>query len=364
MLAETLGSIRLPIYSLRIMSHFLAEYGIDTKRLVEGAGVDPSAITDPWGTVTGTQELRFEQLFMEAAQHIPGAAYKIGLRYKLFAYGPLGLMVMVSPTVSEAMREFTRMQALGYSILEYRLVEAPDGSVALYAGDEACPPAMRAFMHERALGSVPTFLRDLRQNLFPLKYIESPLARDAGWMRIEDDWQTEVRYGSRRTAFHFEDGAGDLPLPLADADLFANYRRLCESQLETSPNIDGFVNGVFQQLMNARGPFPAAAEVAASLNISERTLHRRLSERQTSFGRALDTVRLRRARELLDGTSHDIQTISDKLGFAEVASFSRFFRRVAGASPSVYRRNSKDMFSRSDRQPVPLAHVTEPAGHD
>lgn len=347
MLAETLGSIRLPIHSLRIMSDFLAEHGIDANPLVAGAGIDPVVLADAWGTVTGTQELRFEQLFMEAAQGIPGAAYKVGLRYKLFAYGPLGLTVMVSPTVNAAMREFTRMQALGYSILEYRLVETPGGDVALSAGDEACPPAMRPFMHERALGSVPTFLRDLCQHVFPFKYIESPLARDAGWMRIEDDWQTEIRYGALRTVFHFADGAGDLPLPLADAGLFTSYRRLCENQLETSPNVDGFLNGIFQILMNARGSFPSAAEVAASLNISERTLHRKLSDRNTSFGRALDTVRLRRARELLDGTSHDIQTISDKLGFAEVASFSRFFRRVAGASPSVYRRNSKDVFGRS-----------------
>lgn len=348
MLAETLGSIRLPIHSLRIMSDFLAEHGIDANPLVVGAGIDPAALSDAWGTVTGMQELRFEQLFMEVAQNIPGAAYKVGLRYKLFAYGPLGLMVMVSPTITAAMREFTRMQALGYSILEYRLVETPDGGVALSAGDEACPPGMRAFVHERALGSVPTFLRDLGQRLFPLKYIESPLARDAGWMRIEDDWQTEIRYGALRTVFHFADGAGDLRLPLADASLFASYQRLCENQLETSPNVGGFVNSVFQLLMNARGSFPSASEVAASLNISERTLHRKLAERHTSFGRALDTVRLRRARELLDGTSHDIQTISDKLGFAEVASFSRFFRRVAGASPSVYRRNSKNVYGYSD----------------
>lgn len=348
MLAETLATIRLPIHSVRIMCDFLAEQGMDANPLILNAGIDPVALADAWGTITGTQELRFEQLFMEAAQHIPGAAYKIGLRYKLFAYGPLGLTVMVAPTVTDAMREFIRMQALGYSILEYRLVEAQDGSVTLTAGDEACPPSMRSFMHERALGSVPTFLHDLRQRLFPLKYIESPLSRDAGWMRIEDDWQTEIRYGALRTVFHFDDGAGDLPLPMADANLFKNYRKLCEKQLETSPNIDGFVNDVFQLLMNARGPFLSAAEVAASLNISERTLHRRLAERQTSFGRALDTVRLRRARELLDSTSFDIQTISDKLGFAEVASFSRFFRRVAGASPSVYRRNSREMFGRSD----------------
>ena len=112
MLAETLGSIRLPIYSLRIMSHFLEEHGIDAKPTVIGSGIDPDAIADPWGTVTGTQELRFEQLFIEATRNIPGAAYKVGLRYKLFAYGPLGLMVLVSPTVKEAMRQFTKMQAL------------------------------------------------------------------------------------------------------------------------------------------------------------------------------------------------------------------------------------------------------------
>lgn len=326
------------------MSDFLLENGVRPDSLVRAAGIDPAVLADAWGTVTGVQELRFEQLFIEATRDIPGAAYKVGLRYKLFAYGPLGLTVMVSPNVTAAMREFTRMQALGYSILEYRLLEKDGEGTALAASDAACPPGMRDFMHERALGSVPTFLHDLLQRPFPLKYIESPLVRDRGWMRIEDDWQTEVRYGAPRTVFHFAEGAGRLPLPLADAALSESYRRLCENQLETSPNIEGFLISVYQILMNARGPFPSAAQVAASLNISERTLHRKLSDRNTSFGRALDTVRLRRARELLDGTSHDIQTISDKLGFAEVASFSRFFRRVAGVSPSIYRRNSRNVF--------------------
>ncbi len=326
------------------MSDFLVAAGMDPNRLIKAAGIDPAVLRDAWGTVTGTQELRFEQLFMKVTCDIPGAAFKVGMRYKLFVYGPLGLAVMVSPTVTTALREFTRMQALGYSILEYQLIEADGEGIALAASDAACPPDMRGFAHERALGSVPTFFRDLLQRPFPLKYIESPLVRDHGWMGIEDEWQTEIRYGAPRTVFHFAEGAGGLRLPLADAALSESYGKLCEGQLETSPVQEAFLISVYQILMNARGALPPAKAVATSLNISERTLHRKLADRDTSFRRALDTVRLRRARELLDGTSQDIQTISDVLGFAEVASFSRFFRRVAGVSPSIYRRNSKDVF--------------------
>lgn len=49
-------------------------------------------------------------------------------------------------------------------------------------------------------------------------------------------------------------------------------------------------------------------------------------------------IRMDRACQMLDGTSHSISTVADKLGFEDPYYFSRLFRRVVGLSPSQYRR--------------------------
>ncbi|MGB3500875.1 MAG: AraC family transcriptional regulator ligand-binding domain-containing protein [Mesorhizobium sp.] len=346
---DRLDSIRLPSQSLRIMVSVLNELGIDGHPLMAAAGIDLHALDDPWSTLNGHQELRFEKAFSEATKHRPSTAFEVGLQYNLVTYGPLGLAVLVSPTVTHGLRLFTEMQALGYSILHYRLLERDGIGTALTANDQYTPPAMLTFVHERALGSVPTFLGDMCQKPFSLKYIESPLKRPKNWLGLQDRWQTEIMFGAARTAFHFAEGWGAMPLPMANPTLLGNYRRLCEKMLETSPNLDGFLHSVYQVLLLAREGFPTASEVAARLKISERTLHRHLAQRASSFGKVLDNVRLRRARELLEDSVLTLETISERIGYAETASFSRFFRRMTGTTPSSYRKTSRTIFSASNR---------------
>jgi AraC-like DNA-binding protein len=327
----------------------LNELEIPFLPLMASAGIDLDALDDPWSTLTGHQELRFERAFFEATRHLAGTAFRVGLQYNLVTYGPLGLAVLVSPTVTDGLRLFTAMQALGYSILHYRLLERNGVGAALTANDQYTPSEMRPFVHERALGSVPTFFRDMCQKPLPLKYIESPLSRPKNWLGLEDRWETEIIFGAARTAFHFADGSGAMRLPMANPTLAGNYRHLCEKMLETSPNVDGFLHSVYQVMMLSRVGFPTVAEVAAHLKISERTLHRHLAQRGSSFGDVLDNVRLRRARELLEDSLLTVEAISERLGYAETASFSRFFRRMTGTTPSSYRDTSQDIFSATDR---------------
>lgn len=349
MQVDRLESIRLPGQSLRIMVEVLNELSIPVAPRMAAAGIDLNALDDPWSTVSGHQELKFEKAFFEATKHLPGTAFHLGLQYNLVIYGPLGLAVLVSPTVTHGLRLFTELQALGYSILQYRLLERDGVGTALAANDQYTPPEMLPFVHERALGSVPTFFRDMCQKPLPLKFIESPLSRPKNWLGLEDRWQTEIIFESTRTAFHLADGAGAVPLPMANSTLAGNYRRLCEKTLETSPNLDGFLHSVYQVMMLSRTGFPTVTEVAARLKVSERTLHRHLAQRGSSFGDVLDNVRLRRARELLEDSLLTVEAISECLGYAETASFSRFFKRMTGSTPSNYRTTSRDIFSATDR---------------
>ncbi len=87
-----------------------------------------------------------------------------------------------------------------------------------------------------------------------------------------------------------------------------------------------------RDLLTERGALPMA-DVARALLVSERSLHRRLSDEGTSFSAVLDQTRLALAQELLIGAELTTYQIADRLGFANARSFHRAYRRWTGTTP-------------------------------
>jgi len=77
--------------------------------------------------------------------------------------------------------------------------------------------------------------------------------------------------------------------------------------------------------------------VAAQLNMSERTLQRKLQQEQTSYQKLLDEARLSLAQQYLTESKSGIDEIAILLGFSETRSFFRSFKRWTGKTPSIYR---------------------------
>ena len=79
------------------------------------------------------------------------------------------------------------------------------------------------------------------------------------------------------------------------------------------------------------------AQIAAELNISERTLRRQLAEESTSFSAVHDRVRTERALELLQDLELTIAAVGSQIGFTDVREFRRAFKRWTGHTPSEMR---------------------------
>jgi len=77
--------------------------------------------------------------------------------------------------------------------------------------------------------------------------------------------------------------------------------------------------------------------VADSLYMSKRTFHRRLQQEETTFRIILNELRKELADKYIKDSSLNLNEISFLLGFSEISSFSRAFKRWTGASPSAYR---------------------------
>jgi AraC-like DNA-binding protein len=79
-------------------------------------------------------------------------------------------------------------------------------------------------------------------------------------------------------------------------------------------------------------------KLAGKLNISRRTLQRRLSDRDTNFLNILQEVRSKVALRYLSDSRLGITEIAFLLGYADQGSFSSAFKSWHGVSPRDYRR--------------------------
>ena len=77
--------------------------------------------------------------------------------------------------------------------------------------------------------------------------------------------------------------------------------------------------------------------IASKLFMSQRTIQRRLKEKNTTFKKLLNDVRQELADAYLNDSSLTLTEISFMLGFSEASAFSRAFKRWQGQSPSDYR---------------------------
>jgi AraC-like DNA-binding protein len=80
--------------------------------------------------------------------------------------------------------------------------------------------------------------------------------------------------------------------------------------------------------------------VARALKLSSRSMQRKLREEGTTFRDLVDDTRMHLALHYLDDSSLVVSEIAYLLGFAEVSSFSRAFRRWTGRAPRAAKPNA------------------------
>jgi AraC-like DNA-binding protein len=80
--------------------------------------------------------------------------------------------------------------------------------------------------------------------------------------------------------------------------------------------------------------------IAKELNVSSRSIYRKLRSENTSYKNLLNEVRKQLAQDYLRERSFSIDDICFKLGFSESSAFHRAFKRWFGTNPGQYRKQA------------------------
>jgi AraC-like DNA-binding protein len=150
-----------------------------------------------------------------------------------------------------------------------------------------------------------------------------------------------VTWAAQALEVAFDASLLERPLPRADPHIFGYLARRADELLAHLPAEARAADRARREigLLLAQGE-PRVADVAKRLGLSERTLHRRLQEENTSFAALIDESRRDRAVLLLEDRRLSASEIAFLVGYSEPAPFFRAFRRWTGASPQEYRRRN------------------------
>lgn len=161
--------------------------------------------------------------------------------------------------------------------------------------------------------------------------------------------RAKLRFGAPCYGFAFDAKYVDAPLPTADASLHSVHCEHLES-LRLGPRDDrGFAPRVRELVASElRRGRPTASKVARQLQISRRTLVRKLGQEGTSFKAQLDGLRCQLALGFVASQQLPLAKISSQLGFTSVSVFHRAFRRWTGQTPIQYRKSAAQHLPRTN----------------
>ncbi len=148
-------------------------------------------------------------------------------------------------------------------------------------------------------------------------------------VRFDTDWDALI--------YRFEDM--QLAVPGADGNLLRVLKASCQRILAaTGPTKTHLVQKVRELIVDHLAKGTAQFDrIAAELNMSAKTLERRLADHETAFSTLLDDIRQDLAKSYLSDTDFRLEQIAYLVGYSEPAALVRAFRRWTGLTPLKYR---------------------------
>lgn len=146
-------------------------------------------------------------------------------------------------------------------------------------------------------------------------------------------------FGADGSGFALARTALDLPMKSGDPRLLATAEDLAEVALRAQPRPSAFAEVVAARVEGMLATDASIDAVARAMHMSPRTLQRRLDDEGGSFSEVVDSVREALARRWLTEEARTLTEIGYALGFADLATFSRAFKRWTGKPPGAWRRS-------------------------
>ncbi|MFF3957000.1 AraC family transcriptional regulator [Streptomyces sp. NPDC001890] len=318
--------------------------GIDPRSLMKRVGLDPVglAVQDRW--ISGIAVTELLELSAAAAGR-DEFGLLLAERRRFSNLGPISLVLREEPDVRSVIRLLVRHERMYNEMLRSRLTEA-NGLATVKVSLELGEVRRARQAVELAVGAFHGFLQvflGARWRPVSVCFTHGPPSDVAAHRRhfgpvveFDQEFNGLVLYASDL----------DTPNSMSDPLLRGYARQYFESIAVVSETTE--LDRV-RELIEVLLPTGRCSieQVAGSLGVDRRTVHRHLAASGETFSSLVNATRTQLAEQLVANPRRSLTEISGLLGFSAPSAFSRWFRDQFGTSAREWRTR------RAGTSPVP-----------
>jgi AraC-like DNA-binding protein len=311
-------------------------------KTLESYGVDPRLVIDkaqyrPDDASLGARRIVFAQYDATLARAValvgdPAIGVRSARFFNPSYLGALGLAWMASSSLREAMNRAARLRSMFNEQIVLEVTERADEVRLTYRLNQ---PTL--IPHELGDAHVANLLQ-LCRIIYGQELMPEDVALTLPTPADPEPWTAHygpvVRFGQNKNSFAISTEDADVPLTGSNPELVAIHEEVIKRHLL---NLDrnNILNRIRLKLMDALPSGRVTEEgMAEAMNMSKRTLHRRLRENNETFRSILTQVRQDLANRYIRDPSFSMTEIAFMLGYTDTSAFSRAFRNWFGHAPT------------------------------
>lgn len=269
----------------------------------------------------------------------PGFAIRQGRQLNSNDYGTLGLSFKTCWRAKDVLDRVTRYMILVTDHGEGKIVEE-EGITKFYLMRDALRKGVE-IANEATFVMLTGIIREVTEKeIHPVKVQFKHPSKET--QLFSKFFQCPVTFSEPNNSLQFRTTDIDVPTIKADKSI---HQFFLERMEEEKKGIRVYANKLLHKMHRLviealPSGTPSIIQVADCLDMSARTLKRRLAEQELTFREFVQNIQHDVAIDLLKNTSLSMAEIAFQTGFSEQSAFNRAFRRWTDFSPADYRKNS------------------------
>ena len=287
------------------------------------------------------QEFSLIHLLMKHANN-PQLGLIAGQCYRLNTFGPLGLAVTSVANFKGAIELFIQYLDITYTPFNVSFGVTDTWGYVEFSENEPLGN-LYTYYRDRDLSFSITAIKDIYPDAYPhtKKRLELTNPAPKNPEIYTTFFDCPVDFNQKSNRFLFDRKALDLPLPQANKLNLKIFTAQCDEELEDRKKVHSYSEEIRQEIESLfKNHIPTQEEIADTLNITTRTMRRKLAYENCTFQQLLNETLEQRATNFLKNTRLSIEEIGNQMGYSESAAFIRAFRRWTGKTPFQVRKFS------------------------
>jgi AraC-like DNA-binding protein len=327
-------STNIPILYSQMLIRETKSCDYELNDIIENTNLSLKTIENSEHTISPqTQNIILDNVLKKTSRSPTEIAFNLGEKLHLSSHGTIGILLFSCPNIQCLLEDFVSYAS--YSLPFGMISLAENNTHLILKLSDVLPKLHHQFYYETAASNIQKVLEDFLGTDVNHGSIHFPYKPDNP-MDYHKHFNHPVCFSSPTFEYHIAKEVTLKPSISYNVDLYQYTKILCEKRINDHENNRKITEEIRTLLYSSHSKNWKISDVSKKMNISERSLCRKLQHEGTSYKSIYDDVKKSLVQHYLINKELSINEIIELLGFSDQSNFRRIFKRWFNMSPKEY----------------------------